>query len=366
MDDEQPVADVRRLGRAAPDQLVRDPAAVLDLQDEVVVRRPDLEHAAAVRRVREGVDRQFLRDEPDVGEPVVVHSVHPAGVVHEHPGGPRTGGRPDDDELGVARSLAQRDVERRGDRAGVGVGGARPALGRGGQRRVGARGVREDGRRQLRGVVRALDVGGRLAERDVDQRLVLGAGGVLLVRPPRPDRLADDAYPAVGVLADERGEHGADDPAGVAARDGHVAQPDARHLLGRQRLTQEIQVPAGYRDEHGLVAPQPLAHEAEHAGDVLVVVRVEQRVVLQGAQRAGLLRRRRHGTVSLVIIGPPAARAARSRMSQARSAHHRNNDSNRSACRKDARSRQTVRESATEGYDGTGTDTPIPPSVSAP
>ena len=230
---------------------------------------------------------------------------------------------------------------------------------------MGARRVREDGRRQLRGVVRALDGGGRLTERDVDQRLVLGAGGVLLVRPLRPDRLADDPYPAVGVLTDECAEHGADDPAGVAARHGHVAQPDARHLVGGQRRAQEIQVPAGYRDEHGLVPPEPLAHEAQDAGDVLVVVRVEQRVVLQGAQRAGLLRRRRHGTVSPVILrtscGPGRAPAD----VQARSADHRNSDSNHLPDGRMPASASGMR-AATEGYDGTGIDTPIPPSVSAP
>jgi hypothetical protein len=77
--------------------------------------------------VREGVDRQFLRDEPDVGEPVGVHPcIRPASCTSTR--AVRAAGvRPDDDELGVARSLAQRDVERRGDRAGVGVGGLSPA-----------------------------------------------------------------------------------------------------------------------------------------------------------------------------------------------------------------------------------------------
>ena len=88
---------------------------------------------------------------------------------------------------------------------------------------------------------------------------------------------------------------------------------------------QQFQVPARHGDEHGFVAQQALAHEAEHAGDVLAVVRVEQRVVFQGAQRAGFLRRRRHGTVPFAIIGPPAAPAAGFADAQARSAHHRKN-----------------------------------------
>ena len=138
--------------------------SVLDLQHEVVVRRPDLQHAPPVRRVGERVHGQFLRDEPDVGEAVGVHPVHLAGVVDEDPRGPRTRRGPDDDELRVARNGTQRGVEGRGDRAGVGVGRAGPALAGRGEHRVRACGVREHGRGQLRRVVRALDVRGRRAE----------------------------------------------------------------------------------------------------------------------------------------------------------------------------------------------------------
>ncbi len=231
---------------------------------------------------------------------------------------------------------------------------------------MGARGVGQDGGRQLRGVVRALDVRGRLAERDVDQRLVLGAGGVLLVRPPRPDRLADDAHPAVGVLAHEGGEHGADDAAGVAARDGHVAQPDARHLLGRQRLAQQLQVPARHGDEHGFVA--------------LAGPRARSRARRRRTRRRSRRTARR-------VPGCPARRLSPPSPSRHRALRHHRTSCGPSrglrGCAGPIRtpSRKPILAThlpegrtvspngtrpATEGYETVAVDTPIPPGVSAP
>ena len=109
-------------------------------------------------------------------------------------------------------------------------------------------------------VVGAQDVGGRLAQRHVDQRLVLGARRVLVFRAARPDRLADDPHPLPAVLAHERREHRADDPARVAARLRHVRRAHPRRLGLGERRAQQAEPGLGHGDEHRFVAaPGPRA-----------------------------------------------------------------------------------------------------------
>src|SRR6185295_9279912 len=102
------------------------------------------------------------------------------------------GGGADDEHVRLGRRGLGRLVEVGGQCHGVGVGGALPAIAVGGEGGVGAGGVGEPLALEPPHVVGAQDVGGCLAQRHVDQRLVLGARRVFVLGAARPDGLADD------------------------------------------------------------------------------------------------------------------------------------------------------------------------------
>ena len=188
---------------AAADERVGDPAAVLHLHHEVLVSGPHLQQPCTSGECDESVDRQFLGDQPHVGRgarrpcraawrPRARAAARPA---RRSWSGSTTHVRLDRDGCAAARRTTRRP--RRG-RCRSGCSSARWT-----RRAWGAYGWHRSAPtpaasrcRTGTGCTRATR-----AERDVDQRLVLGAGGILLVRPARPDRLADDAHPPIGVLA---------------------------------------------------------------------------------------------------------------------------------------------------------------------
>ena len=154
------------------------------------------------------------------------------------------------------------------------------------QHRMGDHRVGEHVRREPAGVVRAQDGGRHPDERLVDERLVLGAGGVLLVAAAGPDRLADDARAAAGVFADERVQHPRDDPARVAPVPRHVDEADAAHPA-TERGAQELEIGAGHRDQDRLAGGHPVLDEGHRGGQVFGGVRVEEPFMDERGYRPG-------------------------------------------------------------------------------
>ena len=182
-------------GGRRPTSGIGDPAAVLDLADDLPPVRPDHQQAGAAR-VHDGVDDQLLHRGAQVLRACPRSCPRPARSRARTAG--RCWGRwwapiTSTSASGGAGAGGWSNQAASGD--GVGVGRAVPALAVRGEGGVGAGGVGEPLAVEPPHVVGAQDVGGRLGQRHVDQRLVLGAGRVLVVGAPRPDRLADDPHP---------------------------------------------------------------------------------------------------------------------------------------------------------------------------
>jgi hypothetical protein len=145
---------------------------------------------------------------------------------------------------------------------------------------MGPEGVLQDRLVEPGAVVRAEHVHPGVRERDVDQRFVLGAGRVLLVRTTGPDRLPDDPDPPPRVLLGEGPQHRADDAAGVAPGDRHVREPDPPGVVA-EAVADQFQVAARDGDEYRLVPAQPAVHEIQETAEIARVVVVEETVVAQ-------------------------------------------------------------------------------------
>ena len=133
-------------------------------------------------------------------------------------------------------------------------------------------------------VVRAQHADVGVGPREVDQRLVAGRLADLLGRATRPDRLADvpERLAAVPV---EHLQHRGDDPARISPKLAHVEQLDRRRTV-LELGPQELQMRRRHGDRHRLVALEPGVDEVKDAGDVLVRVAVEERLMRLSVHQA--------------------------------------------------------------------------------
>jgi hypothetical protein len=180
---------------------------------------------------------------------------------------------PSKDRLG--RQLA---LERRRIRPGVRLAGADPV---GLEKQwVGVPGAGEHPLVEATGVVRAEQreraLGG---EGEIQQRLVAPALVQLRGAAAGPDRFTDPAQPApIGpVLADEVAP-GGDDPRRVPAQLLHIGEADPLAATV-QRVAQRVEPRPRCRDQNRLVGLEALPDERHRAGQELIGVGVEERLV---------------------------------------------------------------------------------------
>ena len=104
---------------------------------------------------------------------------------------------------------------------------------------------------------------------------MLRARRVLDLRSSGPDRFPDDPNVPVGVGVRDRQQHLGDDPARVAAGDGHVQQLDPSGV-GAQRVTEQPQPRSGGGHRDRDVRGESLADERHNARQILPRPLVEQ------------------------------------------------------------------------------------------
>src|SRR2546430_1203727 len=292
--------------RQAAGHRVGELAPVLDLADQLVAGTPDPDHAAGTR-MGEAVGGQLRDRDLQVGDPVAGEPHQPALGGDQLPqGGQRLGvlELPRDHRTvryGQRPVVAGDDVQRRVLRAGP----ARAALD---EDRVGGVRVGQYPRGEPARVVRAQDGRRAPGERGVDQRLMLRAGRVLVGGAPGPDRFADDVRVPAGVLGDEGVQYPRDDPAGVATGPRHVGEAHPGGVRP-ERGADPFEVRPGYGHQNRLASGQRPGDERYGAGEVIVVVMVEEPFVDEGVVGGGHLDRRTHelSTTRSTTTSPPTS-----------------------------------------------------------
>ena len=166
------------------------------------------------------------------------------------------------------------------DRVRFGVRGAGAARAVLSQRGVGALGVGEGVFGEAGEVVRAQDADLLPGEGQVGQRLMLHARGVLGDGPGRPGRLRNDGHPAAQVANDEVVHDAGNDPSGVAAVVGHVAEPNP-FGIGAERDADQVAPGSRQFHQDRLVSGKRGADLADDPGYELRVAAIEHRLVHQ-------------------------------------------------------------------------------------
>ena len=263
----------------APDQRVREPAAVVDLTKQRARLPPDGERATPPA-VADAVHRQLVHREHQIGlgvrpQPRVggVRANEPADGVEP------TGHEFDSPRLG--RWLGELAAKRVGDhrRQVSGAGSDAPAvdqLGMVAPRRfehVRVESGRVVGTEQREGL--ALEP----VEGVVEERFVAVALGQLGRAAPGPGGFADPAHRPPGPLGDELAP-GGDDPGGIAPQRRHLREPNG---VGRAVETRpdEPGLALADRHQHRLARLDPGANERHRAAQKLPLAAVEQRLMTE-------------------------------------------------------------------------------------